>query len=248
MTPGSNITLTEIGTHAFPIDKYLFEYRIKTNGEFTGGWTTLNTAQADQDSVQFTNPLEEYQVRMTIIYDQLNGATCGSKTIIQTIDPCNNFIEPSIENVFDLPNKLGGIRVNLNNSILNESVISIVSTVRINLGVAQSYTINPSTLYGDFIYTLDESVPNFILETLSITFASGCTYVLQDPIPITDIPLINSFAADPIVSGTFNKIKSGFGSNTRYLPDLSDIVLSEEPEEIRILVKNDDNSIVTGKQ
>lgn len=246
-TPGSTITMELGGVNAFPVQEVLFQYRLREDGNGAGysfkfvPWIDLHDGTPSETSVSFTNPLEEFNFLMTVKYAEVNGVKCPDKTIWKIFDPCGNFPIPTIEDVFDLANKLGGRRINLNKSQFTGTITTLTATVKINQQAAESYNIDPVSLYGDFVYTLDDNVtPNFVLQTLEITFANGCTYSLPDPIPNVELLLINVTQDDTVLSGGLELVKSGFGSGTKYLPKLKEIILPEEPEEVRIIFKNDE--------
>ncbi len=238
-----NVILEPGGTNDFPLANIEYQWRITQddpNGINPNPWQVVFI---NNDVRSFPNPSRSFDIRVTFNYAPINGVQCGSKTIIRTIDPCGNLPVPELEEIFSVPNKLGGRRINLNNSVFPADIASLQATVRINSGAPVPYNIDPVTLYGEAIYEFDETIfNNFILQTLEITFINGCSYSLPEPLPEVEIPLIFS-RDEPIVDGGLEIRRASFRDGGAFIPVLDNLVLTKQPEEVRIIYRNDESPL-----
>ena len=129
--------------------------------------------------------------------------------------------------------------MNLQDSQLNENVATINAGV-MKSGTPESYGINATTLLGDVILSGANQLTkdDLSLTDVDINFPSGCLFQLNSVIGFSDLPV--STSDSPIVSGNVRKKLAGFGSNRRFLPELNELLLSREPQEIRIIYRNDE--------
>lgn len=196
-------------------------------GIFSGNFVLLTNTTAT--SVEVTFPNVRYMIKMEVTYDD-----CPGKSVVHIVNNCESFVNPVLESIFSAPNKLDGIRIDLNKSTFFYGTTSIVSTVRVDGDSPISYTISPTTLYGTYVYPNPNIAPNFILQTLVITFDNGCTYTLPEPINNFDLPIIRAEQGDVLAGNlTFKKV------GNRFIPLITDIILQNEPIASVILYRNE---------
>ena len=242
ISQGSVISFSLGGNVVSTVSSVEFYYRERQNsGPFAGTWhfNLTKLTNTSSTSAEVTNSNKEFEVQMIVSYEITDGVACPDTTVIQRIDPCGNNVDVKIQEVFSPATKIGSRRIDLNNSIMEGTVLSISATIRVNNGAEQSYYINPSTLYGDFVDGFDDNItPNFVLETLVINFTNGCMYTMPSSISNIEKKIIKSSVSGGIVLKV-----AGLGvapnEGMRYVPDYSNVLLNGEPETTTIYYRND---------
>ena len=235
----ASITHSQTGTHdvftltndsEFAIENVVWSY-VDSVDLFQLGSTdqTFPTSSFSFASIPFVS--SRILVKAVISYQLTDGLKCPTKTAFLEYDPCDNFVEPSLSVSFNVIDKKKAVRVDLTGSIISGTIQSIAATASIDGGSASSYNIDINTLLGDFLRPVENTMT---LETMTVTFTNGCTFVLSAAIT-GDVSNLLKSNAPQIINDDLRFISQG---RNRFVPDLTEVLVSQEPAQTLVLYRN----------
>ena len=235
---GSNDVFTLGGSSVSVVTNVVFKKQEANaiTGYIKGeAWVSLTNTT----SISTNQPIQntpKYRVSMQVSYDD-----CDDQIRTILVDECAHFIGVTLQSVFELLGKKPRVRINLNESVLIGSVTSITCTVSVNGAATAYYSIHIGTLVGPYVDIDFDVADNFIIQTLVIDFDNGCQYTLPNPLAET----IDSYEknAGVVESATITCQQVSFGGGGRYIPVLSNVMLSKEPSATIIMYRNDNTDV-----